>query len=599
MRPSFHALVIAPSLLCAAPAIAADESSLVGIHNWGLKDGTMSHWDGVDDRPAQFLGSRTHGAWDVEVINTHGEEWQKATFFQPLYNELYRNKNVSLITRIEYQYNRTVPSPTQINTSAWADDVVGTINKLKDAAHIWQLGNEPNLIDEGRGWANNTITPNGYASIYKTVRERVHANAQVGAPGAHQVLVAPVSPGGVINGVRWMDGNQWLGRTLDAIKALGSPIDGVGIHAYGAGYDTPVADSLREFRSDVATQVAIVDSRGFTDVPLHITELNRYTNPAAGNAAGQEAKTAEFVRRAFRELDRWNRTPGNHNIVSATWFVYDSYSPFEGHSLEYWKTHGHPEGHPGDLWTAYAEVARAGYQAGLPGTRPMPAGVRVIDDFEANDGRFSQAPAATGASATRTRTADDSYTRSYAQFLRVVDNPTNDQGWYVRQASGGGSVGSNEAIPLTDGPDGHVGFFLRLAAATNPAAPLYAQLILDSGPTGGGADSDAGIPLQLIGDGEWHYYEWNLDDDADWTAWRDRAGNVLAGSDGLLPSTGQVSIDSIVLRGGNTNAEFYLDGVMRNTNGSLSAMLPVPEPTTLGFVPLAAAILLQRRSRKH
>ena len=216
MRRSLHAFVLAPALLCAGGALAADADTLVGIHWWGLKPGTNSYSQGIDPAPADMLDSRARGAWDVEVVNTHGDPWQRAPFFAPLFSDLYRNKNVSFVTRLEHTYGRTVPAPATIDTATWAGDVVSTINHLKDYGHVWQLGNEPNLIGEGTGWANNQITPAGYANVYKTVRDRVRAQAQVGAPGPHQVLVAPVSPGGIIAGVRWKDGNQWLGETIDA-----------------------------------------------------------------------------------------------------------------------------------------------------------------------------------------------------------------------------------------------------------------------------------------------------------------------------------------------------------------------------------------------
>src|SRR5207237_9755858 len=139
----------------------------------------------------------------------------------------------------------------------------------------------------------------------------------------------------------------------------------------------------------------------------------------------------------------------------------------------------------------------------------------------------TQSPTSAGASPSsfKVRIADDPYTNSYAQKIGIVDDASNPNGWYVRHVSGGGAPSANEAIPLTAGPDGSIGFFLRVLTNSAPASPLSTQLILDSGATGGGADSDAGVARSIVADGDWHYYEWDLDSPSDWTAWRDASGN--------------------------------------------------------------------------
>src|SRR5688572_32565270 len=103
--------------IAAAPsaAVAADAQSLAGIHWWGYYD-----YNVVDAAPAQMLDSAQlvngvpYGGWNMEVINTHGPAWQNAGFFQPLYADLYANKKITPITRLEYEYGKTVPSPTTI-----------------------------------------------------------------------------------------------------------------------------------------------------------------------------------------------------------------------------------------------------------------------------------------------------------------------------------------------------------------------------------------------------------------------------------------------------------------------------------------------------
>src|SRR2546421_5598272 len=99
------AMALAPVVL------AADADTLVGIHQWGLQDGTQDYTRSIDPTPAAMLDSRNRGAWDVEVVNTHGDPWQQAGFFVPLFLDLYTNKNVSLVTPAEHKYGNTRTAP--------------------------------------------------------------------------------------------------------------------------------------------------------------------------------------------------------------------------------------------------------------------------------------------------------------------------------------------------------------------------------------------------------------------------------------------------------------------------------------------------------
>jgi hypothetical protein len=580
-------------VLASEAALAADANSLNGIHWWG--------WNGsaVDSTPASMLQSQVQGAYDLEIVNTHDGFFWSADWFKPLFQDLYSSKNVTLVTRIDYQYGQTVPSPTNPDYAGWSGNVTGIMNVLRDSAHIWQLGNEPNLQGEASGWANNQITPTAYAQIYQNVHAAMVSNAVNAAPGAHKLLLAPPSPGDAVANVRWISGNDWLGQTIDAFGANKNLIDGIAIHGYGGG---DAQQSFIGFRNSIANQVALIDSKGLSNVPIYITEFNRFTDP---NNPSDEATTAQFVREAYKFLDTWNRTPGNHNIVAANWFVYDSDNQagggWNGYAVEYWKSHGYAAGDPNDLFTAFGQTAALNYAAGVAGTRPLPAGVQIIEDFESDNGRFTFTPTQSsfskGASATsfHVATPDDSFTRSQGQKIGIFDDPANVDGWYVHYPSAGGVAGSNVAINLTSGDDGNIGFFLRVLTNSGASTGLAVQLLLDSGASGGGTNTDAGAWRDIIADGQWHYYEWAFDNAADWTAWRDASGNIVAGSDGLIASTGRVSLDSIVFRGGNQNVEYFLDGVMRNSSGSINVMVNLPEPTMLAALNLLMLTLARRR----
>jgi hypothetical protein len=576
---------------------AADSDSLVGIHFWG---------DRNDAAPATMLDSIHRGGWDVEIVNTGNPEWNDVDVVGPLYQNFNTTYNVTPVTRLGYYWGKTLPAPGSPEYTNWPAYIANNVlSPLKNTAHIWQMGNEPNLMGEATNWINQQIMPAQYAALYQSVQNAIQSPSLVGTAGAHELLVAPVSPGAA-TGDRWMAGTTWLDQTLAAIPA--AQVDGVALHAYGGG--TTARDAILGFRNSLLDQIAVVDTRGLAGVPLYITEWNRNTPIGSG----QEAVTAQFARDALKFLDRWNRTPGNHNIVSSGWFVYDGSSNgtggWDSYSIEYYKSQG--AAGSGDLYTAFYDSARAGYKAGVSGTRPLPSTVSFVDDFETGTGQFASAtplPGSAGGSGTTVGTTtasfkvrqkdSDSYTKFYADKIGIVDDPAVNN-WTVRYLSGGGSPSGKATIPLTSGTDGYVGFYLRVYTVNgsenlSPAAGnMSAQIVLDTD-VGGGSLSDAGVARTIIADGEWHLYEWNLDAGSDWTP--------FAGSDGLLGAggninTGSITIDSILLQGGNFNVEMLLDSVMRNSAGSLSVM-SVPEPTAVGTTLslLAAAALARRRRR--
>lgn len=347
------------SLLCAFWLLAtvftvdvhANGERLYGVHWW--------------DYASPTAGSGPSNGWSVETIVTESDPWWRAPFFAPLYQQATSNYAAEIVTRIDYNWGQTVPAPASSSAADWANKIVSdVIGPLGPYAHRWVIGNEPNITGEGNGWASNQITPAGYAEIYSAVRTAIKAIRP-----QDEVLYAPVSPGGVIAGVRWKAGNTWLAEAIDATLALpGGAIDGFALHAYGS-QSTNVTQSVAEFHNTFASQLAVIDARPLADVPVYITEWNRST-PTTGNLAANEQVTADFIRQSLADVDQWNRTPGNHNIRSLAWFVNQDYGggSWSQYSLEWWQTRGNPAGHPGDLWTALLESSQ--FQAGLAGTRP-------------------------------------------------------------------------------------------------------------------------------------------------------------------------------------------------------------------------------------
>lgn len=136
-------LLLATSLLSlyVNPGLAADANKLFGIHWWGHTQGV-----GVDTAPKSLLDVPTYSAWDTETVLTHSDYWWSPSFFTDLYSTLY-GWNVSIITRIDYTWNDTIPAPSDPNYSSWPSVVVNNVvNVLKNQCHIWIVGNEPNIL---------------------------------------------------------------------------------------------------------------------------------------------------------------------------------------------------------------------------------------------------------------------------------------------------------------------------------------------------------------------------------------------------------------------------------------------------------------------
>jgi len=330
---------------------AADANKLYGIHWWGHSQGV-----GVDTTPKSLLDLPTYSAWDTETVLTHSDYWWSPGYFTDLYSTLY-SWNVSLITRVDYTWNDTIPAPSDPNYSSWPSVVVNNVvNVLKDKSHIWIVGNEPNILcAEGSLWPDRKIQPADYAAVYRNVRNAIHQSAAVGPPGQHIVLLAGPSYGPA-EGVRWMSGATYLAQTLDNLSP--SEVDGFALHAYGW--------NLAEFQDQYRTQLRIIDQKGFGNKPIWITEFGRYTIDD-----NDEQNSAQFVRDAFSDVNAWNQTAGNRDIIGMTWFVYDCNQQAGGGwnnwAIEYWKDHGFPSGDSRDLFTAFQQAVDQRYSAGTWG----------------------------------------------------------------------------------------------------------------------------------------------------------------------------------------------------------------------------------------
>lgn len=176
----------------------------------------------------------------------------------------------------------------------------------------------------------------------------------------------------------------------------------------------------------------------------------------------------------------------------------------------------------------------------------------VLDDFETNEGSFSSSITAAGqtfgvlpgSSAARVTTEAQSGIAS--QQLDINGDPG---GWLIRHLSGGANPANNDPLDAT----GYLGVWLK---TDDPG--ITVQIALDDPDS-----ADRGFKQPLIADGEWHLYQWNLEDDYQWEDWAFEEGIIIGPT---------VTIDSIFFEGAG-DATIFIDTVSHNPSEILAEPL--------------------------
>ncbi len=146
------------------------------------------------------------------------------------------------------------------------------------------------------------------------------------------------------------------------------------------------------------------------------------------------------------------------------------------------------------------------------------------------------------------RTTSHAHEGNASQAINIVGDTTD---WFLRHVSGNASPA---ASPTTNTPfesTGFVGFWLK----TEDTGITVSLAVDDTG-----SSVDRGVGQEVVADGRWHLYEWDLNDETQWVGWTSGANGII---DGLT-----VTIDSIQFSGVG-NVSLFLDGVAHNADGSL------------------------------
>ena len=228
----------------------------------------------------------------------------------------------------------------------------------------------------------------------------------------------------------------------------------------------------------------------------------------------------------------------------------------------------------------------------------------IFDNFNVDEGHFGFDPnfSSTSVGDDDASIADYMTTggpfegAGYQQLTLIHDAGTTPL--RIRHLSGGppynsttgGAPTGNAGFSFTTsgGTDGWIGFYLRTTATG-----WQTSLNLDQpGNTGALMKGSTSVPIRA--DGQWHLYEWDLDNTAAW-------GSVpgIGGASTLVDAT--YTIDSVYFRDMDgtpgPTAVIDFDFVAKSDTGSIAAL--VPEPSTFALSLLGGFGLLIASRRRH
>ena len=210
------------------------------------------------------------------------------------------------------------------------------------------------------------------------------------------------------------------------------------------------------------------------------------------------------------------------------------------------------------------------------------SGQTIFDDFNENIGHFDFPPgmgASMNSGGSSEWSTDDPFEGAGIHRMNmVIPRPGEDH--RERYYSGSGLPAYN----IEFATDGYIGLYVRTTQANMSIA-----IALD-GPTNQNNQLNMSTPLTIINDGQWHLYEWNLNDSTQWGA----ATNVTGSGRGLGPIA---TVDSLYFFNTNPTKNYVvdLDLVAHNPHGSIAAL--VPEPASIAaFAGLGLLSLRRRRA---
>ena len=185
---------------------------------------------------------------------------------------------------------------------------------------------------------------------------------------------------------------------------------------------------------------------------------------------------------------------------------------------------------------------------------------QVFANFEHNNkGTFEYSPGYSGStqgileSTSTTELVDTEAGEGQSSMkVTIYDDPSKSGEWFTRLVSGVSAARDQNVIRVAEG-------YVGLMAKTDDEG-AFISLALDDPYTG-----DRGIRQSLIADGQWHWYQWDIDDDSQWESW-------IAAGDGVIGSS-DFTLDSIQIWG-TDDVVVYLDEIAHDSDAPLAPITP-------------------------
>jgi hypothetical protein len=221
----------------------------------------------------------------------------------------------------------------------------------------------------------------------------------------------------------------------------------------------------------------------------------------------------------------------------------------------------------------------------------------IFDTFNVNEGHFTSSPIG-GSGSTNGITAPSDATRVTTEAVEGAGSQQIDliptsagNSMRLRHLSGAGTPANNTAFTTSSGVDGWIGLYLK-TSGSSPASTMTVQIWIEGATAG---NDNGSVPKTIIADGNWHLYEWNLDDNTGGAdGWGSVAG-IVTGS----PTVADIShtIDSVIFRSTalNGNTTIFMDYVAKSDSGTVAAL--IPEPGMLSLAAIGAMGLMSRRRK--